>query len=98
MNWNDSIKITKFPKSNNHRIIWKKNDNIKTCNLNSNCSEIIFDIKQNKKNKNYELFNQNKKTLLELSSLSYIILLLYNILPIIIFIILIMIIVNIVKK
>jgi hypothetical protein len=47
--YNDNlISNTIYPKSNNHKITWKKNDNIKTCDLNTNCTEIIFDIKQNK--------------------------------------------------
>ena len=47
--YNDnSITNTIYPKSNNHKITWRKNDTIKTCDLNPNCMEIIFDIKQNK--------------------------------------------------
>jgi hypothetical protein len=45
---NDSINYIKYPKSKNHKITWTKKDNIKTCNLNENCMEITFDIKQNK--------------------------------------------------
>lgn len=37
-----------YPKSLNHKVIWKKNDNIKTCDLGSNCTELEFSIKQNK--------------------------------------------------
>ena len=44
----NSIINTTYPKSNNHKITWRKNDKIKTCDLNPNCIEIIFDIKQNK--------------------------------------------------
>ena len=44
----NSIINTIYPKSNNHKITWRKNDKIKTCDLNPNCIEIIFDIKQNK--------------------------------------------------
>ena len=47
--YNDNlITNTIYPKSDNHKITWRKNDNIKTCDLNPNCMEIIFDIKQNK--------------------------------------------------
>ena len=50
--YNDNlIKNTIYPKSNHHKITWRKNDNIKTCDLNPNCMEIIFDIKQNKNTK-----------------------------------------------
>ena len=57
MNYNnDLISQTQFPKSNNHLITWRKNDNIKTCELNKNCMEIIFDIKKNK-NKNIKIIN-----------------------------------------
>lgn len=37
-----------YPKSSNHKIVWKKNDNVKTCDLNSNCTELEFNIRQNK--------------------------------------------------
>jgi hypothetical protein len=47
--YNDNlISNTIYPKSDNHKITWRKNNNIKTCDLNKNCTEIIFDIKQNK--------------------------------------------------
>ena len=45
---NNNINFTKYPKSFNHKISWTKKDNIKTCDLNPNCMELIFDIRQNK--------------------------------------------------
>lgn len=55
MNYNNNlIYQAQFPKSNNHLITWRKNDKIKTCDLNEKCMEIIFDIK---KNKNYKIIN-----------------------------------------
>ena len=57
MNMNSNMNLisnTTYPKSNNHKISWRKNDNIKTCDLNPNCMEIIFDIK---KNKNIKIIN-----------------------------------------
>jgi hypothetical protein len=53
---NDQIYQSQFPKSNNHLITWRKNDKIKTCDLNKKCMEIIFDIK---KNKNVKIINDN---------------------------------------
>jgi hypothetical protein len=65
------ISNTTYPKSNNHKITWKKNDNIKTCDLNQNCMEIIFDIK---KNKNIKIINDTSQIQVHLptiKSLSY---------------------------
>lgn len=45
-----------YPKSLNHKVMWKKNDKIKTCDLGSNCSELEFSIKQNKLIK-HKIFN-----------------------------------------
>lgn len=45
-----------YPKSLNHKVMWKKNDKIKTCDLDSNCSELEFSIKQNKLIK-HKIFN-----------------------------------------
>ena len=47
-----------YPKSLNHKIVWKKNDNIKTCDLGSNCTELEFSITQNKLVK-HKTFNNN---------------------------------------
>lgn len=47
-----------YPKSLNHKIVWKKNDNIKTCDLGSNCTELEFNITQNKLVK-HKTFNNN---------------------------------------
>jgi hypothetical protein len=49
-----------YPKSSNHKIMWKKNDNIKTCDLNSNCTELEFNIRQNKIVKHKTFTNSNK--------------------------------------
>lgn len=48
-----------YPKSKNHIISWTKKDKIKTCDVNSNCSEIEFNITLNKFNNN-KLFNNIK--------------------------------------
>lgn len=55
---NDLLKKSfySYPKSLNHKVQWKKNDNIGTCNLGSNCSELEFSIKQNKVVK-HKIFN-----------------------------------------
>lgn len=47
---NDLLKKSfySYPKSLNHKVLWRKNDNIKTCDLNTNCSELEFSIRQNK--------------------------------------------------
>ena len=39
----------KFTHSKNHIIKWKRSDNIKTCDLSKNCSEISIDIFSNRK-------------------------------------------------
>lgn len=49
-----------YPKSLNHKVLWKKNDKIKTCDLGSNCSEFVFSIRQNKLVK-HEIFNNTDK-------------------------------------
>ena len=45
---NNSITHTKYPKSSNHKITWTKKDDVSTCDLNPNCMELIFNIRQNK--------------------------------------------------
>ena len=50
------INENNIPKSINHKIIWNKNDNINTCDLNLNCTKIEFNIKD----KNNNIFNNNK--------------------------------------
>lgn len=69
MNYNNLITNTIYPKSNNHLITWKKNDNIKTCDLNQNCSLIIFDITQNKNNKIINNENANATNIIDLKSM-----------------------------
>lgn len=54
----NSINYIKYPKSTNHKITWTKKNNIKTCDLNPNCMELIFDIK---KNKNVKIFNDSQQ-------------------------------------
>ena len=44
------INFNNYPKSNNHKITWTKKDNISTCDLNKNCTKIIFKINRNKNN------------------------------------------------
>ena len=56
MNQDNLINCAKYPKSTNHKITWTKKDKIKTCDLNPNCMELIFDIKQNK---NIKIINDN---------------------------------------
>ena len=57
---NDLLKKSfySYPKSLNHKVLWKKNDKIKTCDLGSNCSEFEFSIRQNKLVK-HKIFNNN---------------------------------------
>lgn len=61
---NDSLKVLfdnsfySYPKTENHSIMWLKNDKINTCDLDSNCTQVKFNIK---KNKNSKIFNQNYK-------------------------------------
>ena len=54
---NKNINENKVPKSINHKIIWNKNDNINTCDLNSNCMKLEFDIK----NKNFKILNDTQQ-------------------------------------
>ena len=60
MEKNDDIKNSfySYPKSLNHKVVWKKNDNIRTCDLNSDCSELEFNITLNKFTKQ-KMFNNN---------------------------------------
>lgn len=63
MEKNDLINnsVYSYPKSSNHKIIWRKNDNIKTCHLGSNCSELEFNITLNKFTKHKIFNNSNDK-------------------------------------
>jgi hypothetical protein len=45
-----------YPKSTNHNIFITKKDKFGICDLNSNCTELNFSIKKNKKS----IFNNNK--------------------------------------
>jgi len=56
---NNSVYL--YPKSLNHKVIWKKNDNIKTCHLGSNCTELEFNITLNKFTK-HQIFNNSNDT------------------------------------
>ena len=46
-----------FPKSQNHKITWTKKNNISICDLNTNCTEYEFNIR----NKNKNMLNQTNK-------------------------------------
>lgn len=40
--------VHSYSKSPNHKIIWRKNDKINTCDLNAKCSKLEFSISKNK--------------------------------------------------
>ena len=42
----NQINFNNYPKSDNHEITWTKKDNINMCDLNKNCSKIVFKIKK----------------------------------------------------
>jgi len=48
-----------YPKSNNHKILFKKGDNISVCDLEQNCSKLNFSISKNKSS-NIKIFNDIK--------------------------------------
>lgn len=71
--------IYSYSKSPNHKIIWRKNDKINTCDLNANCTKLEFSISKNKLvnssnnhaivskiNDNFEPFN-----VIELNKITY---------------------------
>lgn len=46
---NNKFNLTRYPKSNNHKITWLKNNFVNTCDLDTNCTKLTIDITKNKK-------------------------------------------------
>jgi hypothetical protein len=60
MNKLQLINFDNYPKSNNKKITWTQKDNVSVCDLNDNCSKLVFKINDNDLSDDYTkiIFNE----------------------------------------